>query len=216
MGTQVWVCTGVLPLSAKMQQFGYGRLAPFIVCPSLLKQPASRFQILGPDAFADVLAEHPSAGHRMAARQVVSTGIPLRPEHKMPCLAAVWRRYKMCIAQRPDAAFRCPSRVSLQAHIRDMCSLPALPCMGWNRTECLARLWCKFVPSRCHQGSGVRCSLRAGTAGCNRCTTLDAVTSTSNCAVLCSRALVTLGEFSSLSTASIISQARGSRLEKGN
>lgn len=125
MRTQVWVCTGVLPLAAETQQVGYGRLAPFIVYPSLLKQPASRFQVLGPDAFSDVLAEHPSTGDRMAASQVVSTRIPLPPEHKMPCLAAVWRRYKMCIAQRPDAAFRCPSRVSLQAHIRDMCSLPA-------------------------------------------------------------------------------------------
>lgn len=46
MRTQVWVCTGVLPLAAEMQQVGYVRLAPFIVYPSLLKQPASRFQTL--------------------------------------------------------------------------------------------------------------------------------------------------------------------------
>lgn len=37
-----------------MQQIGYIRLAPLILCPSLLEQPANRFQTLAPGVFSEI------------------------------------------------------------------------------------------------------------------------------------------------------------------
>lgn len=45
---------GTPAVGSELQQIGYIRLAPLILCPSLLEQSANRFQILAPGVFSEI------------------------------------------------------------------------------------------------------------------------------------------------------------------
>lgn len=92
----------------------------------------------------------------------------------------------MCIAQRSDAAFRCPSRVSYRL-IYEIC-VPFQPRLAWVRIGQSASRDCSA--SLCLRSTTevlvfvARCvPVQQGASGAQL---LNAVTSTSNCAVLCS------------------------------